>query len=166
MPERRITMTLLLHKHISLPQVVVSPFTRPNKHISCRTMWLSSHLHNSFDPKPHFAHCTRHNTFNMTSRTTKVFNKGEEIILPLQWFTLYNWADLCCDVAAAAAAVPLLYSYSWLRHYWNALNWQQECGVGNAPPYYMFHCPLFTNYKLLMHFPFQETWTSICISQK
>ena len=133
------------------------------KHISCRTIRLSSHLHNSYNLKSHFPHCTRHNTLNMKSRTSKVFNKGEEIILPLQWFTVYNCANLCSDVAAA---VPLFHSHSWLRRYWNALNSQQECRVGNAPPYYMFHCPPSTNYTLLMLFPFQEARMSICISTK
>ena len=148
--------------HISLPQsrCVAVHMT---KHISCRTIRLSSHLHNSFDLQPHFPHCTRHNTLNMKSRTTKVFNKWEEIILPLQWFTVCNCANLRYDVAAAMA---LFHSHSWLRHYWNALNSQQECSVGKAPPYYMFHCPPSTNYTLLMQFPFQETWMSICISTK
>jgi hypothetical protein len=163
MPGRRITITLLFcctnifHYHKSL-----------HRRSQDQTHFLQNNP--TFQPPSQFiwpkaALSTLHetNTLNMKSRTTMVFNKGEEIILPLQWFTVYNCADLCCDVAAV---VPLLHSHSWLRHYWNALNSQQECRVGIAPPYDMFHCPPSTNYKLLMHFPFQETWMSICISQK
>ena len=114
-----------------------------SKHISCRTIRLFSHLHNSFYLKPHFPYCMRHNTLNIKSRTTKVYNKGEPILLPLQCFTVYECANLCCDVAAT---VPLLHSHSWLRHYWNELT--SDTGMSSRQRSALLHVSLPTFYKL------------------